>query len=139
MGEETKVDLSKLLHDVNGLRQQILNHEILAKEREKKYEERVSEQNKQNEILTEHIRALTKQTDILTEHINDLNKLLFKNDIEPNNTLVARIQAIEAFNKMLNETRFKLTGSVATVVWICMALGSLAGIGVAIYNAFNKK
>jgi Na+/phosphate symporter len=134
--EQEEIDLNKLHYDVKWLQKSLENSEVKALEREKKHEERT-------DLLTKHIQKLTKQTDILTNHIDDLNKLLFKNDIDPKNTLVARIQEIEEFNKMLNEARFKLKGSVATVMFAIGALGAIAGIisGIimAIYNIFIKK
>lgn len=114
MGEETEINLRRLHHDIGQLRQSIANHEILAIERDKK------------------IDALTKQIEALT-------MVLFKNEVEPQNTILARIQKIETFIKILDETRFRLTGSVATAIFIVGVLGTIAGAVVTIYNSFFKK
>jgi len=114
MGQEEELIFVKLTSDINSLRKSIEHSEILAQKRD------------------ERIEQLTKQ-------IEQLSLALFKNDFEPQNTILARIQKIEAFMKLLDETRFKLSGSLALTMWAMGAMGALAGIALAIYNAFFKK
>lgn len=113
MGEE-QIIFTKLTADINSLRKSIQHAEVLAQKRD------------------ERIEQLTKQ-------IEQLSLALFKNDFEPQNTILARIQKIEAFIKLLDETRFKLSGSLAVTMWAMGAFGALAGIVLAIYNTFFKK
>jgi hypothetical protein len=110
MGQEEELIFVKLTNDINSLRKSIEHAEMLAQRRD------------------ETVQILTKQ-------IEQLSIALFKNDFEPQNTILARIQKIEAFMKLLDETRFKLSGSLALTMWAMGAMGALAGI-VFIFLAF---
>jgi hypothetical protein len=114
MGKEEELIFVKLTNDINSLRKSIEHAEMLAQRRD------------------ETVQILTKQ-------IEQLSIALFKNDFEPQNTILARIQKIEAFMKLLDETRFKLSGSLALTMWAMGAMGALAGIVLTIYNTFFKK
>lgn len=127
MGKEEEDILKKLNHDINGLRQSLENTEILAKARDKKVV-----------LLENKIDTLENKIDTLTKQIEALTTALFKNDLEPDNTILKRIQKIEAFMQILDKTRYKLTGNIAGVMWIITATATVCGFFVMIYNAFKK-
>jgi hypothetical protein len=114
MTENEKVDLGKLRHELNGLRQDFRNFEILRNGKDKLNEENAK---KLDRVLT----------------------LFLGDESQPHTGILHRVEKIEDFIKYLEKTKNKLTGSIAMAIFIISALGFIAGVLVKAYELLFKK
>lgn len=104
-------DIEQLTHDVNAIRQDLRNHQILTS---------------------------TEMHD-LKDSVNRLVMLIEGDPSDKERGLIHRIKMIEEFTKSVNNTKMYLLGNIAAAVFIISFLGAVIIFILNVYNFFAGK
>lgn len=112
--------IAEIKHDINGIKQQIKNSQILHKEELKNFEEVVDE--------------MGKKVDGLEKKIDSLLLLLEGHPQDKERGMIPRMIAIEKFIEGMKDTKAYLMGNVAAAVFIITALGGVIAFCIKAYQ-----
>ena len=104
-------ELHAISHDVNGIRQELKNHQVLTDE-------------KFNDLNKKIDRLLT---------------IIEGDPIDPNSGMFKRLVAVETFVSSMKNTKAYLMGNVAAAVFLITALGAIISGAVKVYELFFKR
>jgi len=110
-------DLSQIRHDVNSIRQELKNHQILSDQRQKVTDDKIDELNK---------------------NVSRLITLLEGDPADPNRGFFQRIIAIEKFITGLKDTKSYLAGKLAGAILIITMIGTFIAFVLKVYDFFKK-
>ena len=110
-------DLERVKHDINSLRQDFKNHQILTNEQQSKTNNKIDEVGKK---------------------VDRLILLLEGDPLDPDRGFFKRISAIEKFIDGMKSTKTYLMGNLAASVFIITLLGGIAAFILKVYEFFKK-
>jgi hypothetical protein len=110
-------DLIAVKHDINSLRQDFKNHQVLTNEQQVKTNDKIDEVGKK---------------------VDRLILLLEGDPADPNRGFFNRVREVEKFKQNIENTKMYLMGNVAAVIFIITLLGTIIAFIAKVYEFFKK-
>jgi len=107
-------ELRQLQHDIKGMRNSI---------------------NDLGKINIERI----KEVEDLNKKMDSILLLLLGHEAQPQTGILRRLEKIELFIDMLEKTKQRLSGSIATTIFIITAFGAALGVAFKVIDYLHKK
>lgn len=123
--------LSKLQHDVNSLRQDFKNHQVITNE----------QQIVANHKIDDTINKIDKVNENIDEIKSNQQKILLfiqGDGIDPKSGIVKRVSTIEEFIDGIKSTKSYINGNIAAVIFIISLMGAIISLILNVISYFKK-